>query len=114
SLVADLEGMVREGPLRERRWGQLMLALYRAGRQAEGLQAFARARAVLVDELGIEPGPDLQRLQAAILAHDPALDRQHAAHPESVRAVDVCPYKGLARFETEDAEFFFGREHMVA
>jgi DNA-binding SARP family transcriptional activator/WD40 repeat protein len=114
SLVADLEGMVREEPLRERRWGQLMLVLYRAGRQAEALQAFTRARAVLVDELGIEPGPDLQRLQAAILAHDPALDRQRPAHPESVRAVDVCPYKGLARFETEDAEFFFGREHMVA
>jgi WD40 repeat protein/DNA-binding SARP family transcriptional activator len=114
SLVADLEGMVREEPLRERRWGQLMLALYRAGRQAEALQAFTRARAVLVDELGIEPGPDLQRLQAAILAHDPALDREWPAHPESVRAVDICPYKGLARFETEDAEFFFGREHMVA
>ena len=59
SLVADLEGMVREEPLRERRWGQLMVALYRAGRQAEALQAFTRARAVLVDELGIEPGPDL-------------------------------------------------------
>ncbi len=114
SLVADLEGMVREEPLRERRWGQLMLALYRAERQAEALQAFTRARAVLVDELGIEPGPDIQRLQAAILAHDPALGREWPAHPESVRAVDVCPYKGLARFETEDARFFFGREQMVA
>ncbi len=114
SLVADLEGMVREEPLRERRWGQLMLALYRAGRQAEALRAFTRARTVLVDELGIEPGPDLQRVQAAILAHDPALDRALPGHPESVPGVDVCPYKGLARYETEDAEFFFGREHMVA
>ena len=114
SLVADLEGMVRAEPLRERRWAQLMLALYRAGRQAEALQAFTRARAVLVDELGIEPGSDLQRLQAAILAHDPALDREWPAHPESVSAVDVCPFKGLARFEAEDAEFFFGREQMVA
>ena len=68
SLVADLEGMVREEPLRERRWGQLMLALYRAGRQAEALHAFTRARAVLVEELGIEQGTDIQRLQAAILA----------------------------------------------
>jgi len=114
SLVADLEGMVREEPLRERRWSQLMLALYRAGRQAEALQAFTRARAVLVDELGIEPGPDLQRVQAAILAHDPVLDREVPGHPASVPAVDVCPYKGLARYETEDAEFFFGREHVVA
>ncbi len=114
SLVADLEGMVREEPLRERRWGQLMLALYRAGRQAEALQAFTRARAVLAGELGIEPGPGLQRLQAAILDHDPALDRGRPAHPELARPVDVCPYKGLARFETEDAEFFFGREQLVA
>src|SRR5262249_23164486 len=74
-LVADLEGMVREGPLRERRWGQLMVALYRAGRQAEALQAFTRTREVLVGELGIEPGPELQRLQSAILAHDPELER---------------------------------------
>ncbi|MDP9184868.1 MAG: winged helix-turn-helix domain-containing protein, partial [Actinomycetota bacterium] len=114
SLIADLEGMVRQEPLRERRWGQLMLALYRAGRQAEALQAFTRARAVLVDELAIEPGPDLQRLQAAILDHDPGLDQVPLAHPESVRGIDVCPYKGLARFETDDAAFFFGREHMVA
>jgi WD40 repeat protein/DNA-binding SARP family transcriptional activator len=114
SLVADLEGMVREEPLRERRWGQLMLALYRTGRQAEALQAFTRARAVLVDELGIEPGPDLQRLQASILTHDAALDRERPTHPDPARAIDVCPYKGLARFETEDAEFFFGRERMVA
>jgi WD40 repeat protein/DNA-binding SARP family transcriptional activator len=114
SLVADLEGMVREEPLRERRWSQLMLALYRAGRQAEALQGFTRARAVLVDELGIEPGPDLQRLQAAILDHDPALDRDRPTSPASPPQVDVCPYKGLARFETEDAEFFFGREQLVA
>ncbi|HEX3300521.1 MAG TPA: BTAD domain-containing putative transcriptional regulator, partial [Actinomycetota bacterium] len=114
ALVADLEGMVREEPLRERRWGQLMLALYRTGRQAEALQAFGRARAVLVDELGIEPGHDLQRLQASILAHDPALDLGQPAPPDLVREVDVCPYKGLARYETDDAGFFFGREHIVA
>jgi WD40 repeat protein/DNA-binding SARP family transcriptional activator len=113
SLVADLEGMVREEPLRERRWGQLMRALYRAGRQAEALQAFTRARDVLVDELGIEPGPDLQRLQAAVLAHDPVLDLEPGQRAP-VRSVDVCPYKGLARFEAEDAEFFFGREHIAA
>ena len=113
-LVPELEAMVREEPLRERRWGQLMVALYRAGRQAEGLKAFTRAREVLVGELGIEPGPDLQRLQEAILTHDPVLDRGRPTWVDAVRQTDVCPYKGLARFETVDADFFFGRERVVA
>src|SRR5207249_559430 len=99
-LVPELEAMVREEPLRERRWGQLMVALYRAGRQAEALQVFARAREVLVGELGIEPGPELQRLQAAILSHDPQLERGRPAVAEPIRPTDVCPYKGLARFDT--------------
>src|SRR5206468_9541173 len=76
TLIADLEAMVREEPLRERRWAQLMLALHRAGRQAEALQAFTRARTSLVDEVGIEPGSELQRLQTAILAQDSKLDRR--------------------------------------
>jgi WD40 repeat protein/DNA-binding SARP family transcriptional activator len=113
-LVPKLEGMVREEPLRERRWGQLMVALYRSGRQAEALQVFARAREILVGELGIEPGSELQRLQAAILAQDPELERGWPAHAEPIRPTDVCPYKGLARFEAADAEFFFGREQVVA
>jgi WD40 repeat protein/DNA-binding SARP family transcriptional activator len=115
ALIADLEAMVHDEPLRERRWGQLMMALYRAGRQAEALQAFTRARAVLVDELGIEPGPELRRLQTAILAQDPALERDWSrARAEPVSSTDVCPYKGLARFETTDAGFYFGREQIVA
>jgi DNA-binding SARP family transcriptional activator len=63
-LVAELEGLVREQPLRERLWAQLMLALYRSGRQADALLAYQRARSVLVEELGIDPGADLRRLQA--------------------------------------------------
>jgi WD40 repeat protein/DNA-binding SARP family transcriptional activator len=113
-LVPELEGMVREEPLRERRWGQLMVALYRAGRQAEALQAFTRARGILVGELGVEPGSELQRLQAAILAQDPELHRGSPAQAEPMRPTDVCPYKGLARFEAADAEFFFGREQVVS
>ena len=73
-LVAELEGLVREQPLRERLWAQLMLALYRSGRQADALLAYQRARSVLVEELGIDPGAELRRLHAAILAQDPALD----------------------------------------
>src|SRR5215472_4869185 len=113
-LVAELQAMAREEPLRERRWSQLMVALYRAGRQAEALQVFTRAREVLVGELGIEPGPELQRLHAAILAHDPGLERGWPVRAEPGRPTDVCPYKGLARFETADAGFFFGREQVVA
>ena len=73
-LVAELEGLVREQPLRERLWAQLMLALYRSGRQADALLAYQRARSVLVEELGIDPGAELRRLHAAILAQDPGLD----------------------------------------
>lgn len=72
-LVGELEALVAEHPLRERLRGQLMVALYRSGRQAEALTVFQRTRAELVDQLGIEPGPQLQELQRAVLAQDPAL-----------------------------------------
>jgi DNA-binding SARP family transcriptional activator/streptogramin lyase len=72
-LVPELEALVREHPLRERLRHQLMLALYRSGRQADALEAYRDARRVLRDELGLDPGDDLQELQKAILAHDPAL-----------------------------------------
>jgi WD40 repeat protein/DNA-binding SARP family transcriptional activator len=73
-LVAELEGLVRDHPLRERLWAQLLLALYRSGRQADALLAYQRARSVLVEELGIDPGAELRRLHAAVLAQDPGLD----------------------------------------
>ncbi|MDA4107761.1 regulator [Mycobacterium holsaticum DSM 44478] len=73
-IIGELEAAVAEGPLRERRWGQLMLALYRAGRQGEALGAFQRARSLLADELGVDPGPDLRRLETAIVAQDSALE----------------------------------------
>jgi YVTN family beta-propeller protein len=73
-LVAELEGLVRDQPLRERLWAQLLLALYRSGRQADALLTYQRARKVLVEELGIDPGAELRRLHAAILAQDPGLD----------------------------------------
>src|SRR5215213_7214253 len=71
SLVAELEEAVLEHPFRERRWAQLMLALYRAGRQRDALATYQRARTVLMDELGIEPGPRVRELEAAILEQDP-------------------------------------------
>ncbi len=72
-LVAELGSLVRDHPLRERVRGQLMVALYRAGRQADALETFQEARRVLADEMGIDPGPELQRLERAILTHDASL-----------------------------------------
>jgi predicted ATPase/DNA-binding SARP family transcriptional activator len=72
-LASELQQLTREHPWRERLHAQLMLALYRNGRQAEALDAYARARTVLVEELGIEPGPELAELQQKVLAQDPCL-----------------------------------------
>jgi DNA-binding SARP family transcriptional activator len=94
TLVPELEVLVAEHPVRERFRAQLMLALYRAGRQAEALEVYHAARAALLEGLGIDPSPELQQLQRAILTHDPSLEvRQGArgAPREPVRAVLVIP-----------------------
>ncbi len=85
-LVGELEVLVREHPLRERLRGQLMLALYRCGRQAEALEAYQAARRTLVDELGIEPRRALQDLERAILRQDPSLDPPAAATEAAAEA----------------------------
>jgi ABC-type transport system substrate-binding protein/DNA-binding SARP family transcriptional activator len=73
-VVSEVESLVATHPLRERLRQQLMIALYRCGRQADALSAYQAARRVLVEELGIEPGPALQQLQRAVLAQDASLD----------------------------------------
>src|SRR6266498_4164565 len=82
-MIGELEGLVRLHPLREHLHGQLMLALYRCGRQADALAAYRAARESLVDELGIEPSVGLQRLEQAVLAQDAALDLLAPAPPAS-------------------------------
>ncbi|MFF5309173.1 BTAD domain-containing putative transcriptional regulator [Streptomyces massasporeus] len=73
-VLPDLESLVAAEPLRERASGQLMVALYRCGRQAEALAVFGRVRSALVEGLGLEPGRELHRLQQAILTQDPTLE----------------------------------------
>jgi DNA-binding SARP family transcriptional activator len=74
-LLPELEELVAREPLRERPRGQLMLALYRSGRQADALELYRRTRETLNEELGIEPGLELQELERRILQHDPTLER---------------------------------------
>jgi DNA-binding SARP family transcriptional activator len=115
-LVPELEALVHDQPLRERLRGQLILALYRSGRQAEALELYAESRRRFVDEWGIEPGPELQELQRQILAQDPALGpmarqmplvivarqrwRLIAAGAAVVAAMSIAVALGLARGES--------------
>jgi DNA-binding SARP family transcriptional activator len=89
-LVGELQELLAAHPLRERLRGQLMLALYRDGRQADALDIYQRTREAFVAELGIEPGPALQELQRAVLRQDAALAPAPAFAPE--RAILVAPH----------------------
>jgi predicted ATPase/DNA-binding SARP family transcriptional activator len=90
ALVAELQALVAEHPYRERLHAQLMLALYRSGRQADALEAFRHARRTLVEELGLEPSRELQQLESAVLTQDPVLDLL-LAEPPRPRPVAVPP-----------------------
>ncbi len=93
-LVGELEALIAAEPLRERLRAQLMLALYRSGRQAEALEAYRAVRRELADELGLEPGEQLRQLERAILSHDPELDAapaSRAAAPAIERSLLVFP-----------------------
>jgi serine/threonine-protein kinase len=104
-LVGELEALAREHPLRERVWGDLMLALYRSGRQADALEAYGRARAVLAEELGIDPSRRLQRLHEQILAQDPTLSvvsRPMPAVRPAAMPGELAPDTQIAGYRIED------------
>ena len=101
-LIPELQRVTSEHPWRERLHGQLMLALYRDGRQADALEAYGHAREKLGDELGIEPGPELHDLHQAMLLHDPALragGRRGRHYARGHRALPPPPNRTIGREE---------------
>ena len=94
-LVGELEALVREHPYRERLWGYLMVALYRSGRQADALAAYERLRVLLRDELGLEPGGELRRIQRAVLEHDDLPSEGEALGASSVLPQ---PFRSAVRY----------------
>jgi DNA-binding SARP family transcriptional activator/predicted ATPase len=98
--LALLAGLVNAEPLRERRWALLMTALARAGRQADALRAYRRAAETLVERTGLDPGPELQRLETAILLQDPVLD---VARWQPAPGTAPAPLTGLVGRDGERA-----------
>jgi DNA-binding SARP family transcriptional activator len=115
-LTAELEQLVAEHPLRERLRGQLMLALYRSGRQAEALDVYRATREKLVEEFGLEPSAKLRELERAILAQDPSLDPVVFAAPERAVLVLSSAHDRLERLLgiAEPLAALPGRELMIA
>jgi DNA-binding SARP family transcriptional activator len=99
-LVAELEHLVAENPLRESLTALLMTALYRSGRQSEALRAYQAAYRRLAEEIGVAPGPQLRTLEAAILNHDPAVEPPIMPSIATTRAVDIFP-PALARLRDQ-------------
>jgi WD40 repeat protein/DNA-binding SARP family transcriptional activator len=108
-VLAEAQARVTEQPLREHRWRLLALAQYQAGRQGDALRTLHRARRVLAEELGLDPGPDLVGLEEAILRQDPSLIAEQLPEPSP-----ACPYLGLVPYDIGDADGFFGRDADVS
>ena len=117
-LVTELRTLAAENPLRERLWGQLMLALYRCGRQAEALRTYQDLRRRLGDELAIDPSPALQRLEHAILTQDPSLEVARAPEPIAPAAARPNLPIVLTRFvgrerELEETRLLLSRSRLL-
>ncbi|WP_165821008.1 BTAD domain-containing putative transcriptional regulator [Nocardioides gansuensis] len=108
-VVADAQSLVRAAPLRELRWALLARAQYQSGQQADALRTIHQLRAVLSEQLGIDPGRDVLALEQAILRQDPSLMATSAPAP----SMAVCPWQGLKSYDVGDADRFFGRDDEI-
>ena len=108
-VVERARALAAQAPFREQRWVLLARALHLAGRQPEALGVIHRAKAMLVDEFGLDPGRELVDLEARLLRQDPSLS------PVTTPVVaSTCPYRGLLPYDAADADTFFGREDDIA
>jgi DNA-binding SARP family transcriptional activator/WD40 repeat protein len=117
TLISELESRIRRVPYRERSWEQLILALYRSGRQSDALAAFRMAQHRLASELGVDAGPGLRSLELRMLNQDPTLlvdggSTQLCGEHQVVAG--HCPYRGLGGYDSDDAGVFVGRERLTA
>ena len=114
-IVPELESHVAGYPLRERPVDQLMLSLYRVGRQAEALRTYERFRRALGEELGADPSPELARLEEQILLHDSRIQHRGPGRPAATTPGQAGqnPFKGLRAFLEDDQSDFFGRDALV-
>jgi DNA-binding SARP family transcriptional activator/WD40 repeat protein len=108
-VLGEAQARVGEAPLRERRWALLATGQYQAGHQADALRTLHRARTVLAEQLGIDPGPELVELERSILCQDPSL----MVGEPGPEPTTTCPYPGLVAYDVGDAEAFFGRDGEV-
>lgn len=108
-MLAEAGRLVTEQPYRESRWALLARAQYQAGHQGDALATLRRCRVVLAEDLGLDPGEDLLRLEASILQQDPGL---LPAPPDA--AATTCPYPGLLFYDVDDSERYFGRDREVS
>ena len=113
-VIGELDGLMRANPLRERPVELLMIALYRSGRQADALRTYQSHRRTVGEGLGIEPSPELRRIEEQILLHDPRLNP--SGEPASLEPAQQTqnPFKGLQAFTEGDVAAFFGRDRLTS
>lgn len=113
-VIGELDGLMRANPLRERPVELLMIALYRSGRQADALRTYQSHRRTVGEELGIEPSPELRRIEEQVLLHDPRLNPSGELASLELAQQTHNPFKGLQAFTEEDVAAFFGRDRLIS